>query len=199
METRERILREARELFLAQGLNGFSMRGLAQRVGLSATALYRHFADKDALLAELVDESFSTFAKFLKRALAGRTPLERMRRTGESYFDFALEHPQQYKLMFLVDCQELGFDRISEEIQLRARGTFEFLMERISDCIDNGDYTPGNPQQLALSVWSQTHGLAALWLQGHLGELDEPQLRSQISLTLDHMEAALKARASAAP
>jgi AcrR family transcriptional regulator len=195
METRERILHQARELLLSRGFGGFSMRALAQGVGVTPTALYRHFADKDALLAELVDEGFSTFAKFLRRSLVGKTPLERLRRAGECYFDFAFEHPQHYKLMFLLDCRELGFRHISEEVQQRARATFGFLVERIEECRAAGEIAAlADSAQLALSVWSHLHGLVALWLQGQLdGKLDAGQLRSQIGLTLDDVERSLGA------
>jgi AcrR family transcriptional regulator len=85
-----------------QGLLGFSMRGVAERVGVTATALYRHFADKDALLASLLEDGFRTFSSYLMRSLAGRTPLERFRRCGQQYFDFALEHLRDYALMFMT-------------------------------------------------------------------------------------------------
>ena len=111
METRQQILTEARELFLEDGLAGFSMRAVASRVGVSATALYRHFNDKDALLASLLSEAFATFGSYLGRALGGRTPIERFRAIGLAYVDFALDHPRDYELMFLTNCAELGFKR----------------------------------------------------------------------------------------
>jgi len=195
MDTRERIVTEARELFLREGLEGFSMRVLAERVGVSAPAIYRHFDDKDALLATLIDGSFSTFASYLVRALSGRTPIERLRKTGEAYFSFALEHPRDYRLMFLTDCRELGFIRISEEIQARALGTFQFLVDRVKECMDAGLFVARDPLATALAVWSQTHGLASLWLLGNLdGKLDEAGFRAQVGLCLDLIELSLSSR-----
>jgi AcrR family transcriptional regulator len=195
METRERILVEARELFLSEGLEGFSMRALGERVGVSAPAIYRHFDDKDALLATLIDASFSTFSSYLVRALTGKTALQRFRRTGEAYFAFALEHPRDYRLMFLTDCRELGFVRISQEIDERANGTFRFLVDRIRECMDAGDFEPADPLPIALYVWASTHGLASLWLLGQLeGKLDEQGFRAEIALCLDRLELGLKSR-----
>jgi AcrR family transcriptional regulator len=195
METRERILSEARELFLREGLEGFSMRALGERVGVSAPAIYRHFDDKDALLATLISASFSTFSSYLVRSLSGKTPLQRFRRTGEAYFAFALEHPRDYRLMFLTDCRELGFIRISEEIDECASGTFTFLVDRIRECMDAGVFSAGDPVAVALYVWSSTHGLASLWLLGNFeGKLDEAGFRAQIALTLDRLELALSSR-----
>ena len=71
MDTRQQILCEAREVFLENGLSGFSMRTVAQRVGVTATALYRHFDGKDALLASMLGEAFATVGSYLGRALAG--------------------------------------------------------------------------------------------------------------------------------
>src|SRR5690348_12065062 len=135
METRDRILSESRELLREQGLLGFSMRGVAERVGVTATALYRHFEDKDALLATLLDEGFSTFSTYLMRALSGKTPLERLRRSGVAYLDFALEHPRDYALMFMTPCADLGLETVSESAKARMDGTFVFLVDRIKECI----------------------------------------------------------------
>ncbi len=198
MTTRERILSEARELFVRQGLEGFSMRVLAERVGVSAPAIYRHFADKDALLATLIDESFSTFAGYLVRALSGRTPLERFRRAGEAYFAFALEHPRDYQLMFSTDCKTLGYVQISAEIEERAQGTFRFLVDRVRECLDAEVFAPGDPVALSLYVWSQVHGLAILWLNGQLeGRLDRAGLDAMVALVLDRVELALRSREAA--
>jgi AcrR family transcriptional regulator len=193
MDTRERILSEARDLFLERGLEGFSMRALGERVGISAPAIYRHFEDKDALLATLIDSSFSTFSGYLSRALSGATPLERFRRCGEAYFAFALENPRAYRLMFLTDCRELGLVRISQEIDERAGGTFLFLVDRIRECIDTQVFPPGDPTAVALWVWSQVHGLSSLWLLGQLeGKLDLDAFRQMTAEGLDRMEISLR-------
>lgn len=195
MDTRDRILSEARDLFLERGLEGFSMRVLAERVGISAPAIYRHFEDKDALLATLIDASFSTFLAYLVRSLSGETPLARLHRAGEAYFSFALENPRAYRLMFLTDCRELGLVRISKEIEERARGTFLFLVDRIRECIDTGVFAPGDPRTVALWVWSQVHGLSSLWLLGQLeGKVDAATFRQMTRESLDRIELSLRSR-----
>lgn len=200
METREQILHEARELFLEQGLSGFSMRSVAQRVGVSATALYRHFEDKDALLATLLAEAFGTFGSYLGRALSGRTPLERFRKTGEAYVDFALDHPRDYALMFLTNCRELGFERILRETDARSSPTFEFLVDRVEECMKTCVFAPRDVRRAALFSWSTLHGIVALWLGGQLkSSIDERTFRAQAALTIDFIVLALAAREEAAP
>jgi len=199
METRQQILCEAREVFLEQGLAGFSMRTVAQRVGVSATAIYRHFDDKDALIASLLGDAFGTFGEYLRRSLKGKTPLERFRRCGEAYVDFALDHARDYQLMFLTNCAEHGFKKISQEVEQRSRPTFEFLVERVVECLECGVFAPRDPQQLALFAWSTLHGVASLWLLGQLKEsIDERIFRQQTALTLDFIELSLRSCETAA-
>jgi AcrR family transcriptional regulator len=191
MDTRARILSEARELLLEAGLNGFSMRVLAERVGVTATALYRHFDDRDA--------GFSTFGSYLMRALGGATPLERFRLTGKAYLDFALEQGRDYELMFMTNCEDLGLQRLSEEIQQRAQSTFVFLVDRVSECMEAGVFARAEPRTVAVYVWAQTHGLASLWLVGQLAkDLDLAGFRQLGEFTLDQIELALRSRERAA-
>jgi len=168
------------------------MRAVAERVGVSATALYRHFDDKDALIASLLAAAFSTFGGYLGRALGGKTPLERFRLTGEAYVDFALDHPRDYQLMFLTNCGELGFERISQETEQRSGATFEFLVERVEECVKRRVFARGDPRRIALYAWSTLHGIVSLWLLGQLkNTVDQRAFRVQASLTLDFIELSL--------
>jgi AcrR family transcriptional regulator len=191
METKERIFRASRDLLRQKGIVGFSMRGVAERVGVSATALYRHFADKDALLATLLDEGFSTFSSYLMRALAEKTPLERLRGAGYAYFDFARDHPRDYALMFMTPCQDLGLDHVSESARARMDATFVFLVDRVKECIEAGVCEPLDPMAIALNIWAEVHGLACLRLNGQLAEMDGPAFRAAVEFMLDRIAASL--------
>ena len=192
MEMMERILREARELLRKGGLSGFSMRGVAERVGVSATALYRHYQDKDALLSALLAEGFSTFSSYLMRSLAGKTPMERLRGAGRSYFDFAIEHPRDYALMFMTPCEDLGLDRVSEGTRSRMEGTFVFLVDRVKECIAAGVAAPLDPQEVALNIWAEVHGLTCLRLNGQLVPMDDRTFDQRVAFMLDRIEASLR-------
>lgn len=192
MEMPERILRASRELLKNEGLSGFSMRGVAERVGVSATALYRHFHDKDALLSALLEQGFSTFYTYLMRSLAGKTPLDRLRRAGRSYLDFALEHPRDYALMFMTPCEELGLDRVSEQARARMEGTFVFLIDRVQECITAGVVAPHDPRDVALNIWAEVHGLTCLRLNGQLAEMDDLVFDQRIDFMLDRIELSLR-------
>lgn len=191
METKERILQESRDLLREKGILGFSMRGVAERVGVTATALYRHYEDKDALLAALLEQGFATFGSYLMRALAGKTPLDRLRRTGDAYFDFALDHSRDYVLMFMTPCRELGLDHVSEGAKARMDATFVFLVDRVQECIAAGVCEAHDPTATALNIWAEVHGLVCLRLNGQLDDLDERAFRERVDFMLDRIEVSL--------
>ena len=171
-DTRARILAEASQLFRESGLGGFSMRRLAARLELSATALYRHFDDKERLLVGVCAEGFERFAKALWQALEAATSLERLRRTGQQYLAFALDHENFYRIMFMTQVELLGWKNIPEENLRRAGATFQFLQDRVTECLRHGELRPGDVNELSAGIWSNCHGLVALWLDGHFGDMD---------------------------
>ncbi|MBL6614604.1 MAG: TetR/AcrR family transcriptional regulator [Reyranella sp.] len=99
---REEILQAAKELFLEQGYDLTTIRRIADRVGISAPALYLYFKDKEALMLALCDQTFSHLSEAIdeiEKTVAD--PLERVRRFGEAYVRFGLSHPDEYRLVFL--------------------------------------------------------------------------------------------------
>lgn len=174
------------------------MRTVAEGVGVSATALYRHFQDKDALLASLLGEAFGTFGSYLGRCLRGSTPLERFRLCGAAYVDFALDHPRDYELMFLTNCQDRGLERVRREVDKRSLPTFEMLVDRVRECIEAGVFCQRDERQAALFAWATLHGALGLWLFGQLRQgLDELAMRKHMELTLDFIEISLRAKQGA--
>src|SRR5512143_3399030 len=128
---RERILAEARDLFLDSGAGGVTMRGLAARIGVTPMALYRHFDNRDELLAAIVAHGHATFLRYLNRALAEPTPAARLRAAGDQYLAFALDHPRSYAVMFM--------EHVAPKATRRPQtwedaATFRFLVDRIRDC-----------------------------------------------------------------
>jgi AcrR family transcriptional regulator len=101
-ELRTKILDAARELFAAEGYEAVTMRKIAERIEYSATAIYAHFKDKNALIRELCEEDFAAFAQAFVEFLSIEDPIERMRRAGVAYVDFAIKNPQHYRLMFMT-------------------------------------------------------------------------------------------------
>src|SRR5262245_620413 len=96
------ILDAARELFATEGYEAVTMRKIAEKIEYSPTAIYFHFKDKLALLRELCDRDFAAFAAVLQRTAGVQDPVERLRRLGYAYVDFALEHPNHYRFLFMT-------------------------------------------------------------------------------------------------
>ena len=160
-DIRSRIVGAARTLYMDRGPEAVTMRAVAERVGVTATALYRHFADKDTLLREVVGEGSRLLGSHLFRALEAPTPLERLRATAMAYLDFALAQPQAYRALFDAD----GEDEASPVH--RQRGAIRrFLRDRVREAMDAGAIAEGDADGTALTIWSLLHGLASLHQAG---------------------------------
>lgn len=173
-DTPRRILDAARDVLLREGLAALSMRKVAGAVGVSAPAIYRHFANKEAMLTEMCAEGFRIFGEYLFRGLQGTTPLDRLRQTGSGYLRFALEQPGYYQVMFMMPQELLGFGAMPSTNVKRVSSTFQFLIDRVRECIAEGDFAADrDPHQTAATIWSISHGLVALYLCGHFREVDD--------------------------
>jgi AcrR family transcriptional regulator len=166
-ETRVRLLREARDLYLEKGLATFSLREVARRVHLSPAAVYRHFDSKEALLREVCAAGFRTFGSFLMRALAAPTPRERMRSSALQYLRFGLENPLDYRVMFMAAAD--GFAAIEPPHGSAPEPTFQFLVDRVEECMRAKVLREGDSTEIAAIIWAHVHGLVSLRLSGHLG------------------------------
>jgi AcrR family transcriptional regulator len=167
--TRARLLSEARDLYLEGGLGDFSLREVARRAGVSAAAVYRHYDGKEALLREACGEGFRIFSSYLLQALAGATPRERMALSALQYLRFGLEHPLDYRFIFMGAAEH--YEPLAPPQTGQQEPTFQFLVDRVKECIDAGVLRDEDARETALVIWSFVHGLVSLRLSGHLGRL----------------------------
>lgn len=99
---REEILLAAKELFLEEGYDATTIRRIADRVGVSAPALYLYFHDKEAMMLALCDQTFGLLVERITEIeKTVSDPLERVRRFGDAYARFGLENPDEYRLVFI--------------------------------------------------------------------------------------------------
>jgi AcrR family transcriptional regulator len=99
--TKDRILSAAKLVLESAGIDGLTIRRVAQRAELSPMALYRHFADKDALLNALMEDGLAAWEKIV-RGIRARDPLEWLEALGEAYLDFALTQPHRFDAAFFL-------------------------------------------------------------------------------------------------
>jgi AcrR family transcriptional regulator len=175
-ETRLKILECACDLYLDEGLQGFSMRKLARSVGVTAPALYRHYDSKERVLVAVLGEAYKLFAQYLYRALSAPTPLERLRTASGEYLNFALENPRQYEMMF-VSAAGLGLDELPPEVEQHGCTIGQFWHDRVRECMDAGLLNPDDPERVSLTMWSHAHGLMVLYLRGML-QMEESEFRA---------------------
>jgi AcrR family transcriptional regulator len=157
-----------------------SLREVARRVGVSQAAPYRHFADKDALLAAVAEEGFQRLLNALQVDTGSDPdPLARLQASGVAYVKFAIAHPAHYRVMFSTF-------RVDQEnnssLNAAAGKAFAVMVDAISAGQAIGAIQPGNPRQLAWVTWSLVHGLALLMIDRQLPIVDEQDMLSLITL-----------------
>ncbi len=165
---RDRISAAAQELFLEEGIEGFSLRKVARRAGVTAPAIYRYFHDREQLLDEVISEGLEVLARYLEPALREPTPGERLRRLMERYLDFVVEQPRYFDLAFLVPTRIV--ERIPEELAKHGWETFRLAVEQVSACIEAGVLRHDEPLGIAVTLWAEVHGLATLYRVGRFGQ-----------------------------
>jgi AcrR family transcriptional regulator len=162
-ETRQRILDAARDMFVRHGYEATTMRAIADRIEYTPTAIYHHFRSKEALLTELCNTDFRALAAAFQRIERIEDPIERLRRIGEAYVAFALDHPMQYQLMFMTPHPNVNDERAAVRGD-PSEDAYAFLRATCADVIATGRLRPefNDPDELAQMAWSPLHGLIAL-------------------------------------
>lgn len=162
---RDKILDAARELFLTKGYEAVTMREVADKIEYSATAIYLHFKDKDALFQEICRCDFSRLAVALRELAAITDPVERIRAIGKAYLEFGKKYPNHYRLMFLT---VHPVQALQEDVELK-RGVpeedaYAFLKTAVAEAIAGGRFRPEATDADLVSqvLWAGVHGIAAL-------------------------------------
>jgi AcrR family transcriptional regulator len=183
--TRNRILACACDLYLRAGFDGFSMRKLAQSVGVTAPALYRHFEGRENLLIQVVGEGYKVQIQYLNRALAGQSPAERFRMAGWEYLNFALENPRYYEILYSY-AQILGPEVEFAEISPLVEQVHLFWLDRVQECMGAGLLKEDDPEVVARSFWALAHGLISIHQKRLLG-LTEEEFREAYMRSATHL------------
>jgi AcrR family transcriptional regulator len=160
---RRTILKAAGGLFLEHGYEGFSMRRVAERIGYSATTIYRYYEDKDDLLLAVVHEGFAEFAQRLAAAAENTaSPLKRLEALGQAYVRFGLESPIYYQMMFMQRADLLFESRKEQTRPMIA--SFDTLQQAVSQAMDAGILKRGDVGVYSHVIWSLVHGITSLAL-----------------------------------
>jgi len=164
-ETRQAILDAARELFVAHGVEATTMRAIAAKIGYTPTAIYHHFRDKDALIVELCMADFSSLGQAMNKIGRIEDSVERLRRMGLAYTDFALDNPSQYRFMFMTPLKHSMLDAHGNAVASPDEDAYGFLLHTVTEGIERGVYRPelSDDPELAQMFWGGIHGIISLW------------------------------------
>jgi len=163
---REALLSQALRDLESVGLEGISLRGLAETAGVSKTAPYRHFTDKRELLVTLAADGFRLLAEALEAVVppGGADPKEALRALFRAYMGFARERPALYKLMI----SRLGYELHSEACRLNSERALSCLIRAVQAAQASGWHRQQDHMSLVLSLWASVHGWATLLIDGLL-------------------------------
>jgi AcrR family transcriptional regulator len=159
---RAEILSAAERIFIAQGYEGATIRKIADEVGVSSTALYMHFHDKDQILLEICDRAMSELLAInLRISTRPGDPVARVRDMLEAYMRFALDNPNAYRLMFCAASMANSPRRRDATLQLGDR-CFEKFSGVVGEIAAHGRLRTGDVQTVTQTLWAACHGLISL-------------------------------------
>jgi AcrR family transcriptional regulator len=164
-ELQEKIMDAARALFAEQGYEAVTMRKIAERIEYSPTAIYVHFKDKESLILAICLTDFNTLAQRFQTIGRIADPVERLRSIGRAYADFALKHPNHYRLMFMSPHPS----EIHDEPSMAHKGNpeedaYAFLRMTVVNAMESDRFRPEmkDPDLIAQTLWAGIHGVVSL-------------------------------------
>ena len=170
-DLRRALVDEALRTIDRHGVEAVTLRRIGEHLGVSRTALYRHFADKPSLLAAVGREGFRLLRETLTAAWhqhgRGRAGFEAM---GLAYVQFAAAHPSHYRVMFGGFIESCAKD---DEFVTEATAAFQVLVDSLVEQQQAGDVRQDDPLLLARMIWALVHGIAMLVIDGQLRGVDE--------------------------
>jgi len=162
---RETLLSAAISLIGEVGPAAFTLREVARRAGVSHNAPYRHFRNREDLIAAVASEGFRELAKAMHAAAEKQNnAFDRLKHAGLAYVGFALRKPEHFTVMFDVPRSE----DLSPEAATAAKEAFAELSLLVQAIQADGRFARIDPQQQALYAWSTVHGIAKLAIAGRL-------------------------------
>jgi AcrR family transcriptional regulator len=164
-DLRAACLRAARQLLEEDGSAALSVRAVARRAGVSPTAPYRHFAERDALVSAVAAEGYVELTGQLGAAHPSPSTPSDLAAVALAYVRFALDHPAMFRLMFAEPCDPGSAERVAATA---------VISEYVGGIVRRA-FPGADPDAMSTGVWALVHGLAFLYLDGKL-DASEPEV-----------------------
>ncbi len=163
-QRRAEILDAAKKLFVEEGYAATTIRRIAAKVGISSTALYVYFPDKDAILVEICDATFAGLINELDEVRRDATdPFDALAKCLERYIRFGLDHPNEYELTF-VTRRSKELQKLRPENEKLGMQAFERFYDLVDAVVRSGVTNDVDTQRLTQQLWAAIHGLVVLLL-----------------------------------
>ncbi|MDZ7721214.1 MAG: TetR/AcrR family transcriptional regulator [Balneolaceae bacterium] len=184
MSLRTEILEVSRELLVEEGFGKLSMRNIAKRANVTATSIYLHFDNKDDLLLALIEESIEHLKeKLLEEIEDSKDFIRQLEDLARCYIHFALDHPKEYEIIYMVRPEEMP--EYPKEKYQQIRSAYELLAEIIENGKKEHLIDVENPMISAYTLWAQLHGVVSVILSKRL-DTRIPQ-KKFIDQAIDHI------------
>jgi AcrR family transcriptional regulator len=165
--TAQKIATAARRLLDREGAEAVTMRRVAEAVGITPMAVYRHYADRAGLLNALANQGFEELARRLATQRFSVDIARRLTKMVEIYLEHALENPRLFELMFLKPRE--GARRYPRDFKLGDSPTANLLAEVIREGVDTGYLRKDDTWEIVFEIGALSHGLILLYLGGRIG------------------------------
>lgn len=157
---KEALVAAAIEIISEHGIEGLSLREVSRLAGASHAAPYRHFKDKNDLLAAVAEAGFQEMFAKMKRGVRGKSPVETLYAAATASIQFATRHPFHFRVMY---ARELTDHTRYPALQAVEEAITDFMHQLIIDCQEAGLLIKRDPEEIAIALWCSFHGAVDLF------------------------------------
>ena len=180
------LIKTGVEMLSKEGTGALSLRKVAERAGVSHSAPYSHFSDKQALIAAISTEGFKQLYTELDTAIAAHPddPKLQLQESAWAYVLFAMNNMDTFKIMFSGVLEK---EKEYPDFVAISQKTFDHVIDIVRACQAAGILRAAPPELMAIAVWGQVHGITSLLLEGQISHvvLDQFEPRALVLFALD--------------
>jgi len=169
--TSDAIANAARIIFESEGPAGISMRRVADAVGITPMAIYRHYPNREALLHRISDDTFNEISG-LWTAKKKKNPdvIKRLIELQDGYLDYAFAHPHMFDYAYSVRRDDAR--QFPEDFRARRSPTLNLIADTLDEGMRAGIFRKDDIWDVAMAIWGMTHGLICLYRAGRFSYSD---------------------------
>ena len=160
-EVRGEILDAARGLFVREGYENVSIRKIADKIEYSPGTIYLYFKDKADIFDTLCEQTFSKLDRRLRAIVADRDdPIEKLKRAGRAYAEFAAENPNEYLVTFVLPPERKAGE--NPRVETSGMACFSNLRQLVLQCVEHDRLRVTDVEEISQALWACIHGVATL-------------------------------------